>query len=272
MSRFNNLGQRLLTAVVGAAVIIGAIYFNAWAYFAIFCIICVMTQWEFYKLVGLDGMIPLKTWGTFCGFVLFALTFLDSQQLIKPEVYFVLFPLFSFIFFIKLYKKDEKKPFTNIAFTFLGIIYVALPFSLLHFVVFSPGYYSWQILIGCLLLQWSSDVGAYFAGVSFGKTKLFERVSPKKSWEGSIGGTLLALLMAFGLSHFFEDLLLWQWLCIAGIIVIAGTYGDLVESLFKRSIEIKDSGASIPGHGGFLDRFDSLLLSAPFIIAFLKIF
>lgn len=180
--------------------------------------------------------------------------------------------MLSCIFFIKLYKKKEKKPFTNIAYTFLGIVYVALPFSLLHFVAFSPGHFSYQILLGCLLLQWSSDVGAYFAGVRFGKTKLFERVSPKKSWEGSIGGTLLALLMGFVLAQYFTDLLLWQWLSIAGIIVISGTYGDLVESLFKRSIEIKDSGASIPGHGGFLDRFDSLLLSVPFIIAFLKIF
>ena len=272
MSRFKNLGQRLLTALVGAAVVIGAIYYSSWTYFVLFGIICVLTQWEFYRLVGLDGMIPLKTWGTFCGLALFILTFFDREQMIKPEVYFVLFPLLSFIFFIKLYKKDEKKPFTNIAYTFLGIIYVALPFSLLHFVAFIPSDYSPKILIGCLLVQWSSDVGAYFAGVSFGKTKLFERVSPKKSWEGIIGGTLLAILMGFTLSYFFVDLALWQWLCIAGIIVIAGTYGDLVESLFKRGIEIKDSGASIPGHGGFLDRFDSLLLSIPFIIAFLKIF
>ena len=175
-------------------------------------------------------------------------------------------------FFIKLYKRDVKKPFTNIAFTFLGVLYVAIPFALLVIIAFAKGYYSYQLVIGCLLLHWASDTGAYFAGVRFGKTKLFERVSPKKSWEGSIGGTLTALAMAYIVSLYFSDLLLWQWMTLAGIIIIAGTYGDLVESMFKRSIEVKDSGTFIVGHGGFLDRFDGLLLSTPFIVAFLKIF
>jgi phosphatidate cytidylyltransferase len=171
-----------------------------------------------------------------------------------------------------LYKRGERKPFTNIAFTFLGVIYVAVPFSLLHVFILRNGVYSYQILLGCLFLLWASDTGAYFAGVRYGKTKLFERVSPKKSWEGSMGGALAALMMAFVLAFVFQDLPPWQWHVIAVIIVVAGTYGDLVESLFKRSIAIKDSGSSLPGHGGFLDRFDGLLLSAPFIATFLNIF
>ena len=101
---------------------------------------------------------------------------------------------------------------------------------------------------------------------------MFERVSPKKSWEGSLGGAFAAIVTANFLSHYFTVLPQWQWISITGIIVIAGTYGDLIESLFKRSISIKDSGRGLPGHGGFMDRFDGLLLSAPFIIAFLKIF
>jgi phosphatidate cytidylyltransferase len=105
-----------------------------------------------------------------------------------------------------------------------------------------------------------------------GKKKLFERVSPKKTWEGSIGGLLLALSMAYVLSRYFTDLNTIQWLVAAGLIVVTGIYGDLIESVFKRSIEIKDSGTALPGHGGFLDRFDSLLLAAPFIVVFIKIF
>ena len=159
----------------------------------------------------------------------------------------------------------------NIAYTFLGIIYVALPFALICVLSMVLGRYSWQIVLGCLFLLWASDTGAYFAGTNFGKTKLFERVSPKKSWEGSIGGFILAMFIAYILSIYFEDIEGWKWYVIGAIIVIAGTYGDLVESLFKRSIKIKDSGSVIPGHGGFLDRFDGLLLSVPFIIAFLKL-
>ncbi len=128
------------------------------------------------------------------------------------------------------------------------------------------------MIIGLLLILWASDTGAYFAGIKFGKRKLFERVSPKKSWEGSIGGAALALAMAYLLSYYFRTILLEQWLIISGIIVIGGTYGDLVESLFKRSMEIKDSGTKLPGHGGFLDRIDSLLLASPFLVFYLKVF
>lgn len=176
------------------------------------------------------------------------------------------------IFLIKLYRPLDKKPFTSIAFTILGIVYVALPFSLMSMIVFRYGDYNPLIAIGILLILWASDTGAYFAGTRFGKRKLFERISPKKSWEGSIGGTILAILMSIVVGYNFELLPLWQWIGVATLIVVGGTYGDLVESLFKRSILIKDSGNFIPGHGGFLDRFDGLLIAVPFIVAFLKIF
>ncbi len=272
LTRFSNLQQRVIAAIIGGLAIIGAIYWNQWAYFTVFFLICAFTLREFYQLLGLDGNAPLIYYGTFTGLCIFVLTFLIEKKLLGVEHYFWISPVASVIFFIKLYKRNEKKPFTNIGFTFLGIIYVAVPFSLLNVCAFLHNAYSYQIILGCLFLLWASDTGAYFAGTYFGKTKLFERVSPKKSWEGSIGGMLAALLIATVLAYFFTDLHYWQWYCIAVIIVVAGTYGDLVESLFKRSMDIKDSGASIPGHGGFLDRFDGLLLSAPFIVTFLRIF
>ena len=270
---FTNLQQRVIVAVAGGLVLVGAIIGNEWTYFAVFFMICLLTQREFYRLVGLDGNAPLTFYGTLTGLFIFTLTFLVEKRLIGSEHYFWISPVASVIFFIKLYKKNEKKPFTNIAFTFLGIIYVAVPFSLLNICVFlHNAKYSHQIILGCMFLLWASDTGAYFAGTRFGKTQLFARVSPKKSWEGSIGGTIAAILVASLLAYFFTDLKYWHWYSIALIIVVTGTYGDLVESLFKRSIAIKDSGTSIPGHGGFLDRFDGLLLSAPFIVAFLRIF
>ncbi|RIW16322.1 phosphatidate cytidylyltransferase [Algoriphagus lacus] len=273
INNYSNLGQRAITALIGGLIVVSASIFSDWTYFVVFAGILAFSQMEFYKLSGLDGMLPLKSFGTVLGVMIFTLTFMIEKEQLPNEYLYLIFPLVSLTFFIKLYKKTDKKPFTGVAFTYLGIFYVAVPFSLLNLAVFSVDkVYHYEILIGCLLILWASDTGAYFAGTKFGKTKLFERVSPKKSWEGFLGGAFSAIAVAFVLSQYFRVLEDWKWLVIAGIIIIAGTYGDLVESLFKRSIEIKDSGNGLPGHGGFMDRFDGLLLSAPFITAFLKIF
>jgi phosphatidate cytidylyltransferase len=229
---------------------------------------------EFYKLVGsISDNLPLTFYGTFCGVVMHVLAFFIEKGDLAYQYYYVLSPLLTFVFFIKLYKSKDEKPFKNIAYTFLGIIYVALPFTLFTVLAFIKNdTYDPNIVLGCLFLLWSSDSGAYFAGTKFGKTKLFERVSPKKSWEGSIGGLLTAMVVATIISKYYTNYSPFQWYAIGVIIVVAGTYGDLVESLFKRSINIKDSADTIPGHGGFLDRFDGLLLSIPFIIPFVKLF
>lgn len=272
LNRYSNLTQRIVAALIGATVLIGALWLGPISYFFVFLLLLILTQLEFYTLTGLDGMIPLKTFGTISGSLLFIIVYLVENSYLRNDYYFLLFPIVMCIFLIKLYRPDDKKPFTSIAFTILGIIYVALPFSLMNMIVFRYGDYNPLIGIGILLILWASDTGAYFAGTRFGKRKLFERISPKKSWEGSIGGTILALLMATLVGLNFQLLPLWHWIGVAILIVVGGTYGDLVESLFKRSILIKDSGSLIPGHGGFLDRFDSLLLAVPFIVAFLKLF
>ncbi|MBL7859115.1 MAG: phosphatidate cytidylyltransferase [Cyclobacteriaceae bacterium] len=272
LTKYNNLTQRVITGLLGAAGIITCVCLSEWTYFIIFFIICLLALWEFYKLVGLDGMLPQKTFGTICGLFIFSLSFFIEQGRISYRLYFLIFPLLSCVYMIKLYKKFERKPFTNIAYTFLGIFYVAIPFSLLNIAVFEKGEYNFEVIFGCLFILWASDTGAYVAGTLFGKRKLFERISPKKSWEGFFGGALLALVFAYGIAHYFPLFTLQQWMIIAVIIIVGGTFGDLVESLLKRSIEIKDSGNSLPGHGGFLDRFDGLLISAPFIVAYLEIF
>lgn len=277
LSKYSNLTQRLITALFGSAVIISSIMFSEWTYFAVFFFICFMTLREFYALAGLDGMIVQKSFGTLCGIVVFSLSFLIEADIISYRYYFLIFPLVSCVYMIKLYKKFERKPFTNIAYTFLGVFYVAVPFALLNIATFEDQQYDYQIIFGCLFILWASDTGAYFAGTLFGKRKLFERISPKKSWEGFVGGAILAFAFAYGLPYFFSaightpTIQSWQWLVIGALIIVGGTYGDLIESLLKRSIEIKDSGDTLPGHGGFLDRFDGLLISAPFIVAFLEI-
>jgi phosphatidate cytidylyltransferase len=269
--KHSNLKLRLIAGVIGAVLIIASIVLGEWTYFAIFLLISQLTLLEFYKLAGMEGMSPLKLWGALTGMLIFTLSFFVQKGMIPPGYYLAIFPFMSITFFIKLYKKNEKKPFYGIAFNFLGIVYVTVPFTLLNFTVYFQDSYHYDILMGLLLLLWAADTGAYFAGTRFGKRKLFYRISPKKSWEGFLGGSVLALLVSIALAFFATTLLWWQWNILAFIIIVAGTYGDLVESLLKRSLAIKDSSAAIPGHGGFLDRFDGLLLSTPFIVAFLEI-
>jgi phosphatidate cytidylyltransferase len=271
MKNLSNLTQRIIAALVGIPIVLGAILYNQWTYGILFLLITLLTITEFYKLLKLDENLPLTFYGTMCGVLIFILTFLVESNQLTFNYYYLIIPLLTITFFIKLFKKNDKKPFLNLGYTFLGIIYVAMPFALINELVLLDTGYEPQIILGSLFLLWANDSGAYFAGRTLGKRKLFERVSPKKTWEGFIGGAITALIVAFILTKYFDSLLDWQWYGVAIIIFTTGTLGDLVESLFKRSIDIKDSGSIIPGHGGFMDRFDGLLLSIPFIVTFLKI-
>lgn len=268
----SNLTQRIVAALIGAPIVIFLIFYHPLSFLFLVLALTALTQYELYRLIMLQGNLPLKSYGTFCGTLIVLLTYLIETYTAPPEFYYIVVPFLTLPFFIKLYRKRDKHPFANLGYTYLGIIYVALPFALLVEMTFWRGNFLPLLPLGTLLILWSFDVAAYFSGKYFGKRKLFERISPKKTWEGFFGGAIFALIASFFYWKFTESLPLWQWMSIAGIIVVAGTLGDLVESLFKRSIEIKDSGSIIPGHGGFLDRFDGLLLSMPFIVTFIKIF
>lgn len=272
LNEYSNLTQRIVAALIGAPFILFCILYNDVTFWLVFLSISILTQYEFYKLLRLDRNLPLAAWGTFCGSLLNLLTFFVEKSLWPFNYYYIIIPLLTLTFFIKLYRKNDLQPFANLGYTFLGIIYVAVPFALVNELIISPEGYRPNIMIGILLMLWGNDSGAYFAGKSLGKRKLFERISPKKTWEGFFGGLVTSLIIAYLCSHFFNDLGVMHWLIMAIIISVTGTLGDLVESLFKRTISIKDSGSIIPGHGGFLDRFDGLLLSMPFIVTFLKIF
>jgi phosphatidate cytidylyltransferase len=268
--KYNNLTQRIITGVLGAAAIITGVSASSWSYFAVLFLILFLTLNEFYNVARVDSIEPDKTLGISSGILTFTICFLIQKNIIAYQYIFLIFPVVALMFILKLYRV-EKKPFTNIAFTLLGFFYVALPLSLLNFAAFENGEYHYEIILGSLLILWATDTGAYFAGTFFGKRKLFERVSPKKTWEGFAGGALLAFGFAYGLSQYYDYLTITQWMLMGAIIIVGGTFGDLVESLLKRSISIKDSGKALPGHGGFLDRFDGLLISSPFLVAFLEL-
>jgi phosphatidate cytidylyltransferase len=271
LSALSNLQQRLIVGVLGAALFIGGIIFSEWSFFILFLGLTVLGTLEFYRLAGTAGINANKVYGTLLAAGIFIAVFLIDKTYMPASVLYLSLPALFLIFVLELYRK-EPQPFTNIAFTILGVLYIAVPFSLLQLLGYLQGEYRWQPILGLMLLIWAADTGAYIAGKNFGKHKLLERVSPGKTWEGWGGGTVLTVLVGWGLSLVFHDLELYQWIGIAVIVSVFGVLGDLTESLLKRSLGVKDSGTLLPGHGGILDRFDSLIMVIPFIVAFLKIF
>ncbi|GAB4144384.1 MAG: phosphatidate cytidylyltransferase [Bacteroidia bacterium] len=271
-----NLIQRLITGSIFVTVLVGGIIWNQWSYGILFLFIITAGLLEFYRLSEKAGATPQKILGLTAGIAFFAGTFgiyATSKNLL---ILIVLSFLLLFVSFITELYRQSKHPFQNIAFTVLGILYVAVPFSLWNFTLFElpePPLGEWRykgnILLGFFIILWTSDSLQYVCGRLFGRHKLFERISPKKTWEGFIGGALFTMLAAWFAGQYFTELRPVQWMIIAGIVAVAGTLGDLVESMFKRSIDIKDSGNILPGHGGILDRFDAVLISSPFVISYI---
>lgn len=267
--KYSNIFLRMVSALVAIPLIVGLIYWNEWSYFALFLPIMVGTMLEFYKLIKAKGAMPLRIWGIVYAGVLYITSFMYARTTI-PGTYLlvVVVVLLTSIYVIMLYKKNDPSPFSSIAHTFLGIIYVGVPFVLLHLISFQQGIYHYEFVLCILLMVWANDIGGYLVGSLIGRYKLFERISPKKTWEGSLGGGVLVLIVSYIIAQYYTHWDMIYWMAIGVIIVVAGTYGDLVESLLKRSLQIKDSGSMIPGHGGLLDRFDSLLLAVPLVVAF----
>ncbi len=229
--------------------------------------------WEFYKLGRRMRASAQKYYGSIIGAALFLITFFSQYLKSGQQLVLIIIPMFIMTFVFELYRV-KKAPFLNIGITLLGLIYISVPFALMNYLVFYGNHHQFNghLLLGVLILTWIYDSGAYLVGVSIGKNRLFERISPKKSWEGFIGGVVITLGLAPLVARFLPILSLTDWLIIAAIVVTFSTLGDLTESLFKRSINVKDSGHFMPGHGGILDRFDSLLFSIPIIFTYLYFF
>ncbi len=262
--------KRSLSALVSIPVVLAAIQWSAWSYFVLFLLVTMLAMLEFYQLVSLGGIYPNKWGGIAGGVIIYILTFLHARGNIPVNYLYILCLVVALICLAALYTQSTT-PFTNIAYTLLGIVYVGGPFALLHIATFAHGAYSPEVVIGILLILWANDTGAYLVGSSIGRHKLFKRISPHKSWEGVAGGAVLALMVGYSVGSYFSSISLNTWLGISSIIVIVGTYGDLVESMLKRSLNVKDSGHMIPGHGGLLDRFDSFLLALPCITTLIKL-
>lgn len=266
--------KRGVTGIILVLLIILSICKGQNTFIFLLLIINLLAVLEFYQLFFRAGVMPRVAMGSILSTcILMTVAFVVTGVAVST-IYLINIPLVFSIFISELYRK-AKNPFDDLAFTFLGIFMVTIPLCLFATIAFLPvhsGKYHAQIVLGYFFILWASDTAAYLIGGAFGKHALFLRVSPAKTWEGSLAGAAGAFLVAYFVSRHFTGLSTTGWAAIASIIVIMGGYGDLIKSLIKRSLNVKDSGTILPGHGGMLDRFDTLLGSAPFVFSYLILF
>ena len=259
---------RAITGFIFVGVMLASLLFGGYVFTLFVLVISILAVDEFYHLIGSTAIKPQK-WG---GILLVISIYLPLYQyLFKNEPFQNLLfcvPIVIALIISELYRK-HLNPFHNIAYTLFGVMYAAVPFCFFYALAFIDGAFNMHYPLGFLLLLWASDTGAYLFGSRFAKHQLFERHSPKKSWEGFFGGMFISALLTVGISFYFNELSYIHWLVISFIVVVAGTFGDLSESMLKRSLSVKDSGSLLPGHGGVLDRFDGLLLAAPLVYVYL---
>jgi phosphatidate cytidylyltransferase len=259
----SNLATRSITGLIFGIVVIGSILWNPYAQTLVFSVFMVLGLIEFYRLFKHNKIVQVShEIGLFIGVFIFMLLVGVSMKLLPLISIAIIFPLFFTLILNELWKKKEN-PIINISVLVFGVIYVVVPFYLtidlnLRSTTYLP------TVAGMYFLIWTNDSFAYFSGRIFGKRKLFERISPKKTWEGTIGGVVFTLLVGYIIGAFVNKGQELFWIISAIIIAPCAIYGDLLESLFKRSLNIKDSGTILPGHGGILDRFDAVLFTIPF--------
>lgn len=274
-----NFIARTITGIIFVAAVVAS-FMRPEAMVLLFSIVTGMTIWEFCGLVNEREDVTVNRFiCTVAGvYFFFAMTYFCSDLYggaAKSVVFIPYLITIVYLLVAELYLK-QADPIHDWAYTMLSQMYIALPFSLLNVLAFNAtksGIVTFNTLLplSVFVFLWISDSGAYCVGSLLGRHKLFPRISPGKSWEGSIGGAVFVLAAAYAISYFIDNRLLntAEWMGLGLVVVVFGTWGDLVESLLKRTLGIKDSGSILPGHGGMLDRFDSSLLAIPAAVIYL---
>lgn len=268
---FDSLRKRMLTGLVLTGIISLCVYTGAVGILVLVLFLNEAGLLEYQRLVRRAGFQVQQVTAPLLSFAGLVVVWLAATQHASygSLLFFLLAPVL--VLLIEVFRKNAT-PFENAALSLLGLSWISLPlalFVLTGFLPLSSGDYQPQVIMGYFIFLWSSDSGAFLVGKTIGTHKLLPRVSPNKTWEGSLGGLLASFAAAFLNQLLFETFSLAQWLVLAVLVVITGTLGDLVKSVLKRSIGVKDAGTLLPGHGGILDRFDSLIGSAPFIFLYL---
>ena len=271
----SNFLQRAITGVIFVAVLVGCILGGPISFTILFALISALTINEFGNIVNrMEHTRMNKPISILAGLFLFLCSGYIGVVPGANEIFIPYLFLILYLFISELYKK-QPNPLNNWAYAMMSQIYIALSFALLNVLAYhssateSVSQYNPILPLSIFIFNWVNDTGAYCTGMLFGKHRLFERISPKKSWEGSIGGAVFSIIAAIVLAHFFTFLSTGVWIGLGLTVVVFGTWGDLTESLMKRTLGIKDSGNILPGHGGMLDRFDSTLMAVPAAVVYL---
>lgn len=270
-----NFRTRTLTALVFGVLMIGSILLGT-CYFAL---LMLFTSYlgvkEFYKLVSPEASGKVRYTGAIIGILVFLIIFLYNYSWLPWELLWALPVLLTFPFLIAMFDKNGN-PAQTIGATLAGIVFISAPLSLFASLIIVgdkiAGISGKEIVLVFLLILWVFDSAAYIIGSWLGKHKLFERLSPAKTWEGTLGGLAIGGAVTWVISIFYTQISLHHWLAIAVLIMVSGTLGDLCESMLKRNARVKDSGNLLPGHGGILDRFDAMLMSAPVVYLYIVLF
>lgn len=259
----NDILLRSLTGAAFVGLILGGLYFGEYATVGVITLFIILGLSEFYRLFrNTKSVSPDEKIGMAGGISILFILIYSRWGFLEMKYLVLILPLIFLAFIPELFRKSTT-PLTNVATTVFGWIYVILPLFLvisLKDVAAKEG--AWLVPAGMFAIIWSNDTFAYLTGRFIGKNKLFERISPKKTWEGTIGGIVFALLAGY-LFSILTDMSLVFWIPAAFLAAFGAIFGDLFESMLKRSLNIKDSGNILPGHGGILDRFDATLMAAP---------
>lgn len=276
--KLKNMITRAITGTIFVVAVVVS-FLRPQAMMFLFALVTALSVWEFTGLVNNIKDVSVNRFITTAAGTYLFIAFAGYCSEITPSAVFIPYLLtIVYLFISELYTKASN-PINNWAYTMLSQLYIALPFSMINVVAFrnegGAVVYEYLLPLSIFIFLWTNDTGAYISGSLLGKHKLFPRVSPGKSWEGSIGGGLLVLAVAALVGHIANSnegghiLSIPGWMGLGLVVVFFGTWGDLVESLFKRTIGIKDSGKILPGHGGMLDRFDSSLMAFPAAVVYL---
>lgn len=266
----NDLLKRTLTGAVYVASVLVAICFNPIISSIYFGIIGIIALSEFYNVTKNKYQISNSLLAYLTAISLYTTVALYSFNIDFKIPLLISVVLVIANFIAALYQKSEE-PFTSIAFLICGLIYIILPISTTNFIIQYNSEFQPLLLLSVFILAWCNDTFAYLTGVKFGKRRLFERHSPKKSWEGFVGGFIFTIIAGIVISKFSNIFAMQHWIVISIIVSSVGTLGDLVESMFKRQMGVKDSGKILPGHGGILDRFDILFIVLPIVWVYLEL-